>query len=222
MPSLIRYEMPRNTLMEPSVTMNGASFRRVMHMPLRKPHRAPQPIPNTVPKSIESQPMSMKLPPEMAVQVPPPAKSMPSEPSMPHIASIEPTERSIPAVMMMKVMPAAMIPLTEERRSTFEKFWRLRKFSGSSAAHSEMMKISEQNGSSCLANLFMMKWFPYWLDVAARRMIFSCVAPAADNSPRTDPSRMTRIRSQIPSSSGSSEEITRIAFPCAASSFSSR
>ena len=37
-----------------------------------------------------------------------------------------------------------------------EKFWKLRKFSGSNAAHREIMKISEQNGNSCLANLFMM------------------------------------------------------------------
>ena len=35
---------------------------------------------------------------------------------MPATASSEPTERSMPAVMMVKVMPTAMMPMTETWR----------------------------------------------------------------------------------------------------------
>src|SRR5262249_35347392 len=50
------------------------------------------------------------------------------------------------------------------------------------------------------------------------RMIFSCVASEPANSPTKAPSFITQIRSQMPSSSGISDEITTTPLPASASS----
>ena len=43
----------------------------------------------------------MYVPDEMSAHVPPEKNSMDAAPIMPHMASMEPTERSMPPVMMM-------------------------------------------------------------------------------------------------------------------------
>src|ERR1700693_2307516 len=52
--------------------------------------------------------------------------------------------------------------------------------------------------------------------------IFSCVASARESSPTLSPSCMTKIRSLIPRTSGSSEEIIMIALPDRTNSVISR
>ncbi len=71
---------------------------------------------------------------------------------MPERASIDPTERSIPADMITEVIPIAMIPLTLERRSTFMKLSIVRNVSGLSADRIQIINVKLPKGSNCLTN----------------------------------------------------------------------
>ena len=146
---------------------------------------------------------------------------------MPHIASMEPTDRSMPAVMMTNVIPAAMIPFAAELLRTFLKFWNVRNVSGSRNVHSEMMKSNDENGSNCLASLFIMADLYIWIllllmvcHTAALCMTSSALVSETFKSAVRRPSRMTNTRSHMPRISGSSEEISRMALPAAARSLS--
>ena len=75
--------------------MNGATFSRVMSVPLVSPVRAPANIAMTI-----------------AAAGPPPAPPLlsTSATTTDVIATIEPTERSMPPRMMTSVMPSAAVP----------------------------------------------------------------------------------------------------------------
>ncbi len=111
--------MPRNMLIVPSVTMNGGSLSLVMSVPFNRPQIKPVKIPATPAKHA----IDAELPPE-------PAANITSPPIIPETAIMEPTDRSMPAEMIMKVIPTEMMPGTEERLSTFVKLSSVRNVSG--------------------------------------------------------------------------------------------
>jgi hypothetical protein len=88
----------------PRVTMNGGRRRRVTPRPCRKPIAVP------IARQIPS-PISQLMPPQAfgstVVKLSP---LITYAAVMAHTARMEPTERSIPAVRMTKVIPTAMIP----------------------------------------------------------------------------------------------------------------
>jgi glucan phosphoethanolaminetransferase (alkaline phosphatase superfamily) len=60
--------------------------------------------------------------------------------------------------------------------------------------------------------------YPRYMYCAASAMIFSCVASLPSTKPLTLPSHMTMMRSLMPISSGISDEIMMMDFPCFARS----
>ena len=90
---------PRATCKPASVTMNGSSRKRVEMTPCAAPNAAPQATTNSR--------VGMRLQPlVMIVAV-----------STLERLSSAPTERSMPAVMMTKVMPTAMMPVSDTART---------------------------------------------------------------------------------------------------------
>ena len=72
----------------PSVTMNGGIFAFAMRKPLRIPHAEPAIMATTSPMRMTPQPL-------------PPTEFMSFAETTPEKTSTEPTDRSMPAVMMM-------------------------------------------------------------------------------------------------------------------------
>ena len=83
------------------VTMKGGIFTLPMSIPLKKP--STQPTASTVSSVTKTELVALKA----------------TTPRPPIIASMEPTERSMPPVMMTRPMPKAMMPTTAEWRSMF-------------------------------------------------------------------------------------------------------
>jgi hypothetical protein len=78
--------------------MNGWSFSLVINAPETSPPTAPDRSPTAVPRAI--------IPTEGAT----PRPIIVPAAHMPHNASSEPTERSIPPEIITKVIPTAMMP----------------------------------------------------------------------------------------------------------------
>jgi hypothetical protein len=100
---------PRAIPIIPSVATKGGVFPLAMIRPLKSPHKAPTPKPIRIPTT-------------------------PGTPSLRKLAAMtlvsartEPTDRSIPAIMMTKVIPTATMPITETCRRTFIWFCNVRK-----------------------------------------------------------------------------------------------
>ncbi len=91
------------------MTMKGAMRNCVVMRPLANPHSRPVVIPTATPTGMEN-PFSMAM-----------------VPSSPPMARIAPTERSIPPMMMIMVMPSAMMLITAVCRTTLERFLLVRK-----------------------------------------------------------------------------------------------
>ena len=100
---------PRATLIMPKVEIKGGSRPRVIRTPLSRPQRNPLPRP-ALTASGSGTPACNRL----AITTPERART-------------EPTERSIPAVMMTKVIPAAMMAMTEDCSTMLRRFERVRK-----------------------------------------------------------------------------------------------
>src|SRR4051794_6997982 len=93
---------PRATWRPASVTMKASRRKRVEIAPCMQPNRAPQVMTNS---TVGTSPQPQVV---MIVAV-----------STLHRLSSAPTDRSIPAVMMTKVMPTAMMPVSEIARTMF-------------------------------------------------------------------------------------------------------
>ncbi len=78
----------------PNVTMKSGSFS----LAIIKPFTRPQVTPNSIPAAIPRNKLCVSMPAVIMLVRP----------------TIEPTERSIPRVMMTKVMPTAIIVLIED------------------------------------------------------------------------------------------------------------
>ena len=97
------FATPRAMPNIPSVAMNGTTRRRVMTTPLTTPTSAPTRMPATTAKMTGSPAL------------------MPSAVTTPVSAIVEPTERSIPPLMMMSVMPIAPMATITVCASTMRK-----------------------------------------------------------------------------------------------------
>jgi hypothetical protein len=91
----------------PRVTISGGTLALVMSTPLTTPQAVPATSPATSPAAIASQP--------------PPMASITLAAITPEKTSTDPTERSIPAVMITKVIPTAMISSPEASAAMFRK-----------------------------------------------------------------------------------------------------
>src|SRR5471032_1777689 len=112
----------------PSVTMKGSMRPRVISRPCARPNTAPSSTAKPAPSTTVSHGARWCAPSEFISRMTPPAIS----------AAIEPTDRSMPPLMMTKHMPTAMMPMNAVRVSTFialsmvAKSW----FSAKPAMHS--------------------------------------------------------------------------------------
>src|SRR5512139_541182 len=91
--------------------MKGGIRAQATTLPVAAPAAAPSASPAPMPRNDE------------------PLESMTSMATQPDRAASEPTDRSMPAVMMMKVIPAEMMALMETWRATFNRLDTVRKFS---------------------------------------------------------------------------------------------
>lgn len=121
-PSLAMKVRPRATLNMPSVATNGGTRSRATSAPLTMPRPSPAPTPSAIATS----------------GLPGFAPVTSDAPRMPHTASSEPTDRSMPPVRITKVWPMARMPLMLAWRSTLMMLSGVRKYGLSrlSAAHS--------------------------------------------------------------------------------------
>ena len=94
-------EMERNASIVASVTMNAGIFALPMSSPLKRP----SPVPNSTATMNVANMLLVELNTSMDMTA---VKT-----------SIEPTERSMPPVMMTSPMPMAMSPIAEEWRRMF-------------------------------------------------------------------------------------------------------
>ncbi len=101
---------PRTTIIMPSVAMNGGSFSLVMSRPLAAPQAAPV-----------SRPMNM------LIQIGTPAIAAMTA-TVPVSAMTDPMERSMPAVMMVKVTPMPMMVVVLVCRARLRMLRMVKKF----------------------------------------------------------------------------------------------
>ncbi len=92
-PPVITSAMPRAIPSVPSVTMSGGTFARATKNPLTRPHASPQAMATRAPTMAEPQPW------------PPPTAAIALSATTPLKTRTLPTERSMPPVMMTKVIP---------------------------------------------------------------------------------------------------------------------
>ena len=92
----------------PRVTISGGTLALVIRTPLTTPQAVPATRPATSPTPIAPHP-------------PPPTASITLAAMTPENTSTDPTERSIPAVMITKVMPTAMISSPEASAAMLRK-----------------------------------------------------------------------------------------------------
>ncbi len=92
---------------EPSVTMSGGIFALAMRKPFSSPQQTPLRIATRMPTIATPQPS-------------PPIARMTRAATTPENTSTEPTDRSMPAVMMTYVIPTA-------RTARIEAFWMMRR-----------------------------------------------------------------------------------------------
>ncbi|MBA7627637.1 hypothetical protein ES703_35104 [subsurface metagenome] len=130
--------------MVPKVTINGGSLSLVTNTPFRKPQASPVTIPAKVPIT-RAAPWGLV----------PPITIITQAPTIPLRAIIDPTDRSIPAEMIIAVIPTAIMPLTLERRNTFRKLPVDRNVSGLRAERVQIINIRLPKGSNCLTNLLI-------------------------------------------------------------------
>ena len=88
----------------PSVTIKGAMRSRVVRNPFTAPQNNPVARPTRMPTAT-GMPFSIAM-----------------VPSTPHIASMAPTERSMPPAMMIRVIPSDMTLITAVCRTTLDRF----------------------------------------------------------------------------------------------------
>src|SRR5438270_11175637 len=93
----------------PSVTMNGSMRPLVISRPCARPNRQPSTTANAMPASTTATGDARRPASAFIMRITQPAIS----------AAIEPTDRSMPPLMMTKHMPTAMIPMKAVRVSTF-------------------------------------------------------------------------------------------------------
>jgi hypothetical protein len=130
--------------MVPNVTINGGSLSLVTNTPFRKPQTSPVTIPTKVPIT-RAAPWGLT----------PPITIITQAPTIPLRAIIDPTDRSIPAEIIIAVIPTAIMPLTLERRRTFRKFSIVRNVSGFRAERMQIINMRLPKGSSCLMSLLI-------------------------------------------------------------------
>src|SRR5258706_3503981 len=92
----------------PSVTMNGSMRPRVISKPCARPNSAPSASAKAAPQATIAS-GGILLPSAFINRITPPAIS----------AAIEPTDRSMPPLMITKHIPTAMMPMKAVRVSTF-------------------------------------------------------------------------------------------------------
>jgi hypothetical protein len=108
MPPVISRADPRAMPSVPRVTISGGTLALVMSTPLRTPQAVPATSPAASPATIAPQPS-------------PPTASITLAAITPEKTSTDPTDRSIPAVMITKVMPTAMISSPEASAAMLRK-----------------------------------------------------------------------------------------------------
>ena len=217
---------PRATCRPASVTMNGSSRKRVEMTPCMAPKAAPQ---ATTKRTVGISPQPAVV---MIVAV-----------STLERLSSAPTERSMPAVMMTKVMPTAMMPVSETARTMLAMLSGARNRMGPCRRGEKMtppIATSDEADDALKADgdgeevdaRRRRGWRAEQVSRIVRGVIHrlsSCdafrprPAPRAHrrrpgNSATVRPRLSTTTRSQRPSSSGISLEAMRTPTPCAASS----
>ena len=149
--------------------------------------------------------------------------------TMPQKASSEPTDRSMPAVRMTKVMPSAISPVIEICRMMLNRLIGSMKlgFSTVKTTISTARNISGPKLISRRATLMPPRWLcsvvlliaslPASGRAPSVPSVFPRVASMPGISPVMRPRRMVTIRSDTASTSGNSDEIIMMAMPRAAS-----
>jgi hypothetical protein len=143
----------------------------------------------------------------------------------PDKASTEPTDKSIPAVSTISVIPTEMQILTEIWRITFQTLEKVRNLSDRilNARQSRNRAIRDWKRARFLGlyaigirlNACLVIYTVCFVLIAAFN-IPSSVASLAANSPVRRPSAITSILSEMARISGSSEDTTRIPRPSSA------
>ena len=108
--------------------MKGVTLRRVTRKPVKRPHKAPVAIPRKAAAKGDT-PEAIKR----AI-------------TTVHKAIVEPTERSIPPEMMIKVIPSAAIPTTALWSSIISKLFSVRKVFGLRKAKTKNTKHKPKTG----------------------------------------------------------------------------
>ena len=105
----------RTMFMVPSVTMNGGTPPLVTATPVNRPSSTPVRMPPRMPMMYIGMPVM-----PMRVRMPAEEVSISTIITVPMPASVEPTARSMPPVMMTSVMPSAIMPTEVLARSTLK------------------------------------------------------------------------------------------------------
>jgi hypothetical protein len=110
--------VPRKADIIPSVMMNGASFRRVMSVPLIRPQSVPTPIPASA-ASAGGRPRVIVVSPVSGLGT---WCGISRAMLTTTTAIADPTDKSIPPAMMINVIPSAAVPTTAVWRRISSKF----------------------------------------------------------------------------------------------------
>ena len=189
--------MPRPMVSVTSVATKGTRPTRAMRKALTQPHAVPATTPAPMATSMGT----------------PCCRSMPM--TAPVMYIVAPTERSMPPVSSTMVMPTATRPTKADVLTMLEKLVNVAK-RGSRRLKST--KTSTKRMAGMLRRTGMVqsvRGHAACSRKAARRMT-SWSNCARSNEPRTSPWPMTMMRSHMPSSSSSSDEMKSTAVPPAA------
>ncbi len=143
-PSVISCAAPRAAPNEPRVTISAGIRALAISRPLTRPQAPPPSRETTRPAAITPQPASVASPPGLSA-------SMVFAPTTPANTSTEPTDRSMPAVMITKVIPTASTSSTDASISRVCAVNRVRKASGRSAPNTTHSASSTRPIHSVLA-----------------------------------------------------------------------
>ena len=119
--------MPRNSESEPSVTISGGRFSLVISTAFSSP---------------AAHPNTSAAPAAAGIGQPPSRHSTPNTTA--ESPMIEPTDRSIPPVIMIGVIASASKPNSTLRRTTSKKFASVKKFSPIAAKIAELHRQRER------------------------------------------------------------------------------
>ena len=207
-PPITSVVIPRSAVSSPNVTMIDGTRPTVTSTPVNNPISVPKSRVSGIPiHSGQFHSVCESISPIIAASS----------------AIREPTEMSISAVTMTSITPQATIAVGAARTRRSRRFPAARKPGSTSVTSTVTAAISTASPASrcrtIAVNVFrrvvMMSPAAPRRAGPAQDLFLVAVAPAS--SPTSCPSHITRIRSLIDSNSGSSEEMTSVAMPSAAS-----